>query len=874
MKNMSTHIRWSIRLLLVSSFILHPSSFSSVRADGGTVRLSQRQGDYRITVFTEPTPLRAGPVDVSVLVQDGSTGQLVTDARVTIRAALRGRASEAVHHPATSEAATNKLFRAAAFELPEAGWWEIEIGIDGRFGPSDVRFDVEVAQAAPVWLALWPFLGWPALVILLFGVHQWLVRRKQRPSALSRVLLLLPLAVLASAGPASAKTTTLTDRLHHLRVTEQREWSDFPVKPEGPSLSLTFRAESNVGEWTLRMRQQDVKQTWRVLLNGKELARLPPDENDMVTYLPVPAGRLLAGENRLVIEQVGRVPDDIRVGEIMLDDRPVSKVLKEASVEVSVQEIGLPGAAVPTPARITILNHHGALMTVGAVSGAGLAVRPGVVYTATGTARFGLPAGEYIIHAGRGFAYGIDTVRPSLRAGDRMRRTLSIRREVPIKDHVSCDTHVHTLTYSGHGDSTLNERMITIAGEGIDLPIATDHNRQIDYSAAAVKQGVRHYFTPVVGNEVTSAVGHFNIFPVKAGGPVPEFAGRNWKTVFAAIARAEPKVIVLNHPRDRHSGFQPFSPEHHLSLTGTNLDGWELKANAMEVINSGALQSDFMRPYHDWFGLLNRGKMLTPVGASDSHDVSRFFVGQARTYIRCASASPGRINLDEAVNNLLKGQVMVSCGLLAEITVNDKYGPGDLVPVTGEVKVSVRVLGPSWTTAERVELYANGHKVREARITDGKRQGVKWSGVWELPRPRHDVHLVAIASGPGVTELYWPIAKPYQPTAPVVHRRVIGSTGAVWLDSDGDGKRTCARDHAERLYRDSAGKREKLVQALADCDEAVAAQAADLLRERGVRVDDPALREAARKAGPHVERAFEQYRLAWRESQAVRELGR
>src|SRR5207253_818674 len=104
-----------------------------------------------------------------------------------------------------------------------------------------------------------------------------------------------------------------------------------------------------------------------------------------------------------------------------------------------------------------------------------------------------------------------------------------------------------------------------------------------------------------------------------------------------------------NHARDLHSGYRPFGPEHHNAVTGENLDGWRLRANAMEVINSGAQQTDMMRLYADWFGLLNRGFKLTPVGASDSHDVSRFVVGQARTYIRCQDAKPGEIDAQEAV---------------------------------------------------------------------------------------------------------------------------------------------------------------------------------------------------------------------------------
>jgi hypothetical protein len=391
------------------------------------------------------------------------------------------------------------------------------------------------------------------------------------------------------------------------------------------------------------------------------------------------------------------------------------------------------------------------------------------------------------------------------------------------------------------------------------------------YGAAAVKAGVQDYFTYVVGNEVTTSVGHFNVFPVRAGGPLPDWKGKDWAAVFGSIVKetAAP-VIVLNHPCDLHSGFRPFGPEHHLALTGDNLDGWELRANAIELVNSGAQQSDVMRTYRDWFGLLNHGTYLTPIGASDSHDVCRFIVGQARTYIRCKSDRPGAIDVQEAVKSLREGRVMVSCGLLADIRVNDKYGPGDLVPVTSDVKVAVRVLGPSWVTADRVELYANGVKVREERIVDAKNPGVKWSGTWTLPRARHDVHLVAVATGPGVRELYWPIAKPYQPTSPIADPRVIGSTGPVWLDGDGDGKRTSARGYAQRLFKDAGGEWSKLVPALSAYDETVAAQAAGLLRAKGVSVEDDGVRAAVQKAGPHVEKAFEAFAEAWRESRIAR----
>jgi hypothetical protein len=657
----------------------------------------------------------------------------------------------------------------------------------------------------------------------------------------------------------------LKPELVHLRTSPEREWSEFPEKTEQTKLIVRFEAKRNEAEHTLRLRQQDVKQAWRVTLNEKDLGRLIADENDTIAYFRIPPGQLKDGDNNLAIEQTTRTPDDIRVGEIALDARPLKEVLSEATVDVRVFDATGADGAMPTPCRITIVNSQGALMTTAAVSNESLAVRPGVIYTAKGHARFGIPAGEYTLYAGRGFEYGIASSRFSVKASESLEKRLDIRREVDTTGYVSCDTHVHTVTYSGHGDATLDERMVTLAGEGIELPIATDHNVQTDYEAAARRLAVRQYFTPVVGNEVTTAMGHFNIFPVPAGGQVPEFQLKDGNAILGSIAeRTKARIIVLNHGRDIHSGFRPFGPERHNAVTGKNSADWLMRVRAMEVVNSGAQQTDPLRLFQDWLALLNRGIHLTPVGASDSHDVSRFIVGQGRTYIRAKDGNPGEIDIDEAVESFLQGRVVVSCGLLVQMQVNGKYEPGDVVPRSDDTQVALRVSGPSWTTAQRVTLYANGVEIRTAEISADSRAGVKCSETWTLPRFKHDVHLVAIATGPGVEELYWPIAKPYQPMSRDVHKMVIGSTGAIWLDNDGNGKRTSALDYAVRLVEKYGRDVDQVVNALVEYDEAVAAQAAGLLHGRGVSIDDPQVSAAAKKAGAHVQRAFRNFSEAQR----------
>jgi hypothetical protein len=153
---------------------------SLAAADGGTVRLSEQKGKYSISVLTAPTPVRVGTVDISVLVQEAATGELAPEVQVIINAVRRGSPGVALHHPATAGAATNKLYYAATFDLPEPGWYSVEVSIDGALGKAHVRFDLEAAEPPPRWLTMWPWVGWPVLAIMLFSIHQLLVRWRCR----------------------------------------------------------------------------------------------------------------------------------------------------------------------------------------------------------------------------------------------------------------------------------------------------------------------------------------------------------------------------------------------------------------------------------------------------------------------------------------------------------------------------------------------------------------------------------------------------------------------------------------------------------------------------------------------------------------------
>ena len=413
---------------------------------------------------------------------------------------------------------------------------------------------------------------------------------------------------------------------------------------------------------------------------------------------------------------------------------------------------------------------------------------------------------------------------------------------MPTDGYVCADTHIHTFTYSRHGDATIDERMLTLAGEGIELPIATDHNLTVDYEPVASKLGVRRYFTPVIGDEVTTAsLGHFNVFPLARDSRLIDWRLPSWARLSRDIARKgtrRPRCGRSGHhpePRPRHARRLPAvrpEPPRELHRRGRGRAG-NSPANAMEVVNSGATLTDPMLLVRDWFGLMNRGRFLTPVGASDSHDVSRYIVGQGRTYVRSASTDPGKIDVGTPLEQFRAGRVLVSYGLLADIRwpgstaratscpLRSSRGPAAREQDAGEdrLNVHVRVLGPAWTRASRVMLFANGVEVKRQDIGAAGR-GDAGAGGREVG---DDLFPAAAEAGRLARRRRdWP----RHPEALLAHRQAVpaGVAGVSAVRAGGDrrgaggrgrvGKFESPYDYAAGIVTDADGDVAKVIAAL------------------------------------------------------------
>jgi hypothetical protein len=595
---------------------------------------------------------------------------------------------------------------------------------------------------------------------------------------------ILILATILGCGQGTANV--LDAKSYHLRSGTVAEWEEFEGKtPHGSRLDVKFNAKRNRSDSTLFIRQYNVKQEWPVLINDQKIGILFLMEDLLTSTLRIPDGVLKDGENTLSIIPP-KENDDIVIHQIELLDSVPAKAFT-GKIEVLVHE-----ANKVVPCRITITDNQNALAALHVDDKEKAAARPGVVYSADDLTTIGLRPGIYTVFASRGPEYSVATQTVAVAEGKTLSVEMALVREVPTPGLVSCDTHIHTFTHAKHGDATIHERMLTIAGEAIELPISTEHNMLADFVAPAKAAGVHQRFTPVLGCEVTTKRGHFNVFPILPDSRVPDFRLEHWPALMENI-RATPGVqfVVLNHPRDVHSSFCPFAETNFNAQTGENLRSFEFSFDGVELINSGALRTDLMQVFHDWFALLNYGYKIVGVGASDSHDVSRFIVGQGRTYIMCDDKDPGRINVAEAIANLRKGKALISLGLITKLQVEGRFDVGDLATNVGpQMKVNAEVWKPSWAAADRIELFENGKRIAQSEIDSGARS---YSVSWTLPRPKTDAHLIAIATGSGVRSPHWAIPRPYQASSPKWNPRVLGATNPIWIDADGDGKFTPLR---------------------------------------------------------------------------------
>jgi len=163
--------RWS-HLLLVFLFL---SSVRTTRADGGVVLCQRTAAPFDITVFFTEMPLRPGPADLSVLLEQTEEHSPILDAKVFIE--LEHEAGMIIRAEATRTQARNKLLYCSLINVPLSGQWKVRVHVIHGNNAAELLSDLVVAAPQPLLLSYWKLTAAPPIIFILFIVNQWLRRR-------------------------------------------------------------------------------------------------------------------------------------------------------------------------------------------------------------------------------------------------------------------------------------------------------------------------------------------------------------------------------------------------------------------------------------------------------------------------------------------------------------------------------------------------------------------------------------------------------------------------------------------------------------------------------------------------------------------------
>jgi hypothetical protein len=633
-------------------------------------------------------------------------------------------------------------------------------------------------------------------------------------TAFRRLTLVLCLAL---AGPLLA--TVMEDDVlvvsagyHHLGDDETPEWPEAPAAPSSAPLEFTFEASARTnGPFVLSVHQRHVSDPWTVTLNGEDVATLETHEDQRVAYYPLPSGSLRDGANTLEFS-TAKATDDVTLGDVRIHFQSLVELLDLGMVDVSVSD----GDGYPVPARLTLVDEAGELPALHQVTGKHTAVRRGVVYTDGGSTRMYVPRGTYTVHASKGTEWSHS--QATVTAGRDGAISLSLTHEVDTRGWVAADTHIHTVPFSNHGDANPQERVLTLAAEGVELAIATDHNHNTDLAPFRSELALEAHFTPVVGNEVSTPIGHFNAFPLDPDGEVPLHDSNDWVALVEDMRAKGALAVILNHPRWPAHDTGPFGKFGLDQATGQRrTTGTPFLFDAMELVNSTTDTVAPMVLFEDWFSLLNKGERVFAVGSSDSHTVGDP-VGRGRTYVRSETDDVGDLDVDTLAMNIADGHSSVSLGIIVDVRVEGRSAMGHTVFVDDQdVDFQLRIAAPSWVDPERYVVWINGRVLYERTLSPSRGQ------VTDLLLPLninlehlHDAWVVVGVFGSDAGGEWWPGPNQY----------TLAASNPIFLDGDGDGIYESPREIALSRWKGAPTSLD-----LVDADDAVAIQYLELAAE-------------------------------------------
>jgi hypothetical protein len=322
----------------------------------------------------------------------------------------------------------------------------------------------------------------------------------------------------------------------------------------------------------------------------------------------------------------------------------------------------------------------------------------------------------------------------TIEASKTLNLTEILNRVVNTTGYLSTDTHVHA---SPSPDNTISikDRIITVAAEGLDISITTDHEFLNSWQSGIDEAGLNSFLINYPGEEVTAGLPeHHNMYCVEpdytinARGGYVKWFGKDIEELHKAMRERGAPIIQINHPYEymRNIGFDNEKCKPTLNdptklgfksdakLWDWDFDVWEMMNGAQNPFNT---ENGGRGTFDNFMSFINHGYLKTAVGASDAHNWD--LPGTPRIFFVSDTDDPTKSNKEKFIDSLKKGKVIISTGAFAEILVNNSATVGDLVTDTDkEVDVRIKIQALPDIDVTHFVVFVNCDSVATVKATN------------------------------------------------------------------------------------------------------------------------------------------------------------
>jgi len=401
-----------------------------------------------------------------------------------------------------------------------------------------------------------------------------------------------------------------------------------------------------------------------------------------------------------------------------------------------------------------------------------------------------LPVGTYLLTASRGPEYSMDKKVIEILKNEQQELIFRIDRVLKTPNLISVDPHMHT--QKSDGRVRIPERIKSVAAEGVDVAVATDHNYIADYFPTLKKLGLNKYLAVIPGNEVTvSGLIHYNTYALKYR-PAEEGNGAIYPVaeeaspLFDRSRKKDPKAILqVNHPRSGRLGyFNTYQLD--LESAAFAREHFDTSFDVLEVMNGPDYYSSNSVAVEDWLHLLNRGYYFPLIGSSDSHTIDRGEPGYSRTYVMYEGEEGDNLNWEALALSIKKGRSFASNGPLVEFKVNGEYHSGDFfTSPDGKAEIWIKIQSAPWIAVDEVRLIVNGERKIILPVKAAKEDIQKFTEQISL-KLKKDSYIAVEALG---KKSLYPILQQYSKKGLLKDAALpYALTNPVFIDVDGNGK--------------------------------------------------------------------------------------